>query len=333
MSGRSAPSPMQDLLRPHRRLFVGVGAFSMVINILMLAPALYMLQVYDRVLASRNTTTLLMLTLIVLGLFLLEALLDWIRGQAMLRGSAALDATAGPQVFDAMFERTLAGQGAGASQALADLNTLRHFLTGKGLFAFFDAPWTPLYLLVIFLLHPLLGWFALAAAAVLISLTCLNEKLTAPALADAGREAHSAQMQAANSLRNAEAIGAMGMLHAMRQAWLGRHRRMLALQAAAGERAGAVTSATRLARQIFQSGVLGVGALLVIDNQITPGSMIAASLLLGRSLSPIDAVIGHWRSWVGARDAYHRLDRLLPATSPARQRTALQADTRPYSRA
>lgn len=315
--------PLRDALRQHRQLFMTVGFFSMVINMLMLTPALYMLQVYDRVLSSRNTTTLLLLTLIMLGLFLLEALLEWIRGQAMVRGSTALETTLAPKVFDATFRRTLNGQGASSGQLLADMVTLRGFVTGKGLFAFFDAPWSPIYLLVIFLLHPYLGLFALTAAALLIALTYLNEKLTAEPLSAASKEGHSASRQATNSLRNAEAIGAMGMLGAMKRAWLIRQNMALVLQATASDRANTVNAMTKFSRQVFQSGVLGLGALLVIDNQLTPGGMIAASILLGRTLSPIDALISHWRSWVAARSAYGRLGGLLQAHPEPGPRTAL----------
>ncbi|GAB3192051.1 type I secretion system permease/ATPase [Hydrogenophaga aquatica] len=320
---KAATHPLGEALRQHRYLFLTVGFFSMVINVLMLTPAIYMLQVYDRVLTSRNTTTLLLLTLIMLGLFLLEAVLEWIRGQAMVRGSTALEAALGPKVFDATFQRTLNGQGRSSGQPLADLVTLRGFVTGKGLFAFFDAPWSPIYLFVIFLLHPYLGLFALTAALLLIALTYFNEKLTAEPLSAASKEGHSASRQATNSLRNAEAIGAMGMLGAMKRAWLSRQNKALTLQATASDRANTVNATTKFARQVFQSGVLGLGALLVIDNQMTPGSMIAASILLGRTLSPIDAVIGHWRSWVAARDAYARLGELLQAHPEPEPRTAL----------
>jgi len=310
---------MQDL----RGLFLGAGAFSIAINVLMLTPALYMLQIYDRVLASRNETTLLMLTLIMLGLFALEALLESVRARAMIRGSAALDLRLGPQVFDAAFQHTLRGRGGNAGQALGDLGHIRQFLTGKGLFAFFDAPWTPVFLLVIFLLSPWLGLFALLAALVLLALAWINERATAGPLGDASKEAQTASHFASSNLRNAEVIEAMGMLGALRQRWQQRQSRMLVQQALASDRAASVGAYTKFLRMAFQSGVLGLGALLVIDNQLTPGGMIAASILLGRALAPVDAAIGHWRGLVAARGAYTRLNELLQAHPAAPERTAL----------
>lgn len=314
---------LPQTLAAFRGLFLTVGAFSLVINLLMLAPSLYMLQVYDRVLASRNTTTLLMLTLILLGLFALEAVLEWVRASALIRGSSALDLRLGPRVFDAAFQRTLRGRDGSAGQALGDLTHIRQFLTGKGLFAFFDAPWTPVYLLVILLLSPWLGLFALLATLVLVVLAWVNERATAAPLGDANKEAQAANHYASSHLRNAEVIEAMGMLGALRQRWQQRQSRMLVQQALASDRAATVGAYTRFARMGFQSGVLGLGALLVIDNQLTPGGMIAASILLGRALAPVDQVIGSWRNLVQARGAYTRLNELMGAHPPAPERTAL----------
>ncbi len=321
------PAPAGRELRAHlsafRGLFLSVGLFSCAINLLMLAPALYMLQVYDRVLISRNTTTLLMLTLILLGLFVLEAVLEWVRSRALIRGSAALDLRLGPRVFDAAFGRTLAGRGGSASQALADLNHIRQFLTGKGLFAFFDAPWTPIYLLVIFALHPWLGGFAAVAALMLLALAWITERSTAGPLGLAQQEGQQASHYASSSLRNAEAIEAMGMLGSLRQRWQQRQGSMLAWQAQASDRAATVGAATRFTRMVAQSGVLGLGALLVIDNQLSPGAMIAASILLGRMLAPVDAAIGSWKPLVQARSAYARLSQLLQDHPAPPARTAL----------
>lgn len=314
---------LNEHLAAFRSLFISVAAFSFVINLLMLTPAVYMLQIYDRVLTSRNTTTLLMLTLIMLGLFALEAVLEWVRNQAVVRGSTAMDMKLGARVFDAAFGRTLNGRSGSAAQALSDLTNIRQFLTGRGLFAFFDAPWTPVYLLVIFLLHPWLGAFGLLAAVVLLGLAYVNEKLTATPLGEANQEAQRATHYANGSLRNVEVIAALGMLGTLRQRWQRRQHRMLALQAEASDRAAAVSGVTRFTRIAFQSGVLGLGALLVIEQQLTPGGMIAASILLGRALTPVDAVIGQWRNLVQARGAYARLGELLQAHPEHEPRTAL----------
>jgi ATP-binding cassette subfamily C exporter for protease/lipase len=322
-----AATALTTTLHGFRGMFVAVGAFSCVINLLMLTPTVYMLQIYDRVLASRNGTTLLMLTLIMLGLYALEAVLEWVRSRALIRASAAMDLRLGPQVFEAAFARTLSGRAGSAQQALADLGNIRQFVTGKGLFAFFDAPWTPIYLAVIFVLHPWLGWFALTGALTLLALAWINEVATAGPLAAANREAQGASQYAATHLRNAEVIEAMGMLGKLRERWLQRQGRMLSLQAGASDRAAAVGAVTKFVRLVFQSGVLGVGALLVIDGQLSPGGMIAASILLGRALSPVDQAMGSWRALVQARGAYARLQELLTAHPPRSTRLALPRPT------
>ena len=308
------------LIRGFRDVFYAVGAFSLVINLLLLVPAIYMLQIYDRVLTSRNVTTLAMLTLIMVGLYVLEAALEWVRSRVLIRASAALDIRLSPRVFDASFERHLRGHGSNPGQMFGDLTNVRQFLTSQGLFAFFDTPWTPLYVAVIFLLNPWLGLFAVAAALVLLGMAYLTERLASPMLAEAARMAATANAYAASNLRNAEAIEAMGMLGRLRQRWFARQARFLALQAGASDRAASVNAVARFFRLTLQSGILGAGALLVIENQLTPGGMIAASILLGRALSPVELGIATWRGFVSARGSYARLDDLLEA-HPARSET------------
>jgi len=308
---------LREAIGTFRRVFYAVGAFSFAINVLLLAPAIYMLQIYDRVLSSRNEVTLYMLTLIVVGLYFLEGMLELVRSRVLIRAGAALDLRLGARLFDASFERHLATRSGNPGQALADLNNIRQFLTGKGLFAFFDAPWTPIYLVVIFLLDAWLGAFAALAALLLLALAYLNERLAGPLLDEASAAAQSAGNYAASNLRNVEVIEAMGMLASLRRRWTARQNRYLALQATASERAAAVGAVTRFVRLTMQSGILAVGALLVIENKLTPGGMIAASILLGRALSPVELAIATWRNLVSARSAYERLHELLGAF-PAR---------------
>ena len=310
-------SELLEVISGFRCVFYAVGCFSFAINLLLLVPALYMLQIYDRVLSSRNEVTLYMLTLIMVGLYLLESALELVRSKVLIRAGVALDLQLATRLFDASFGRYLRARAGNPGQALADLTNIRQFLTGKGLFAFFDAPWTPIYVLVIFLLNPWLGLFALFAALVLLVFAYLNERLTAPLLDEAGKAASSAGNYATTNLRNAEVIEAMGMLPNLRRRWFARQARFLSLQASASERAASVSAGTKLVRLTMQSGILGVGALLVIDGQMTAGGMIAASILLGRALSPVDLAIATWRGLVNARHAYERLDELL-ATTPRR---------------
>ncbi|WP_332675684.1 type I secretion system permease/ATPase [Aromatoleum sp.] len=325
MSGTSSAGSgeLSGTIRAFRNAFLAVGSFSFVTNLLMLMPAVYMLQIYDRVLASRNEATLLMLTLIMLGLYTLEAALELVRARILIRASSALDLRLGSRVFDASFRRYLASRSGNPSQALADLTNVRQFLTGKGLFAFFDAPWAPIYLFVIFLLSPWLGVFAAVSMLLLVALAYLNERVTAGRLSEAGKLAQAAGNYASNSLRNVEVIEAMGMLPNLRRRWFTRQVRVLNLQADASERAALVTAASKFIRLTTQSGILGVGALLVLENQLSAGGMIAGSILLGRALAPVDLAIGTWRGTVSARGAYARLSELLDANPSPVERTAL----------
>ncbi len=290
---------------------MAVGAFSLCINVLMLAPSLYMLQVYDRVLNSRNETTLLMLSLILAGLYLLYAALEWVRSMVLVRVGVRLDLALDGRVFNAAFERNLRSGGGNAAQALGDLQVVRQFLTGNGLFAFFDAPWAPIYLLVITAFHPLLGVVALVGTLLLVALAWLTNRVTHPPLAEAQRLAAHSSSQINNHLRNAEVIESMGMLDNLRDRWFAKHVSMLRLQAQASDRAGVLSALTRFLRMLLQSLMLGLGAWLVLDNKLTGGMMIAGSILAGRALAPVELAIGTWRGFLSARDAYGRLEELL----------------------
>jgi ATP-binding cassette subfamily C exporter for protease/lipase len=307
---------LDDTLRALKRFFVSAGVFSFFINALMLVPAVYMLQVYDRVLASRNETTLYMLSLIVLVFYLLMACLEWLRARLMVQAGLRLDAELNEKVLSSAFRQNLRQRGANAEQATGDLNGVRQFLTGNGLFAFFDAPWAPLFIGVIFLLHPTLGIVSLVGAVLLLGLALWTEHRTQAPLAEANRAGIAANQFAANSFRNAEVVEAMGMFPALRSRWYALHRRMLALQTIASDRAGSISAATRFTRITLQSLILGMGALLVIDGEITPGAMIASSILLGRGLAPVEQAIGAWKQFVGARSAHERLRKLLGDYEP-----------------
>ena len=298
--------------------FRTVGVFSAIINLIMLVPSIYMLQVYDRVLPSRNEITLLMLTLIMLGAYLFMSALEFVRSFVLVRVGAKLDMQLNKRVYTAAFEQNLKRGGGNAGQALADLTNLRQFLTGNALFAFFDAPWFPFYLIVIFLFEPSLGVFALVGTGVLVALAFINEKVSKKPLSEANTLAIASNTLATNNLRNAEVIESMGMLPNLMQRWFKLHGRFLQLQAEASEKAGIVTAITKFFQTSLQSLVLGYGALLAVEGKITPGMMIAASILMGKALGPVQQVIGVWKSWSSTRSAYERLSKLL-ADNPARQ--------------
>jgi ATP-binding cassette subfamily C exporter for protease/lipase len=309
---------IQQILLTFKRTFVTVGTFSAISNLLMLVPSLYMLQVYDRVLGSRNETTLLMLTLIMLVAYAFMGALDLIRSYILVRVGARFDMQLNKRVYTAAFEQNLKKTGANAGQALVDLTNVRQFLTGSALFAFFDAPWFPIYLMVIFAFEPSLGVFALCGTIVLVICAYVNERVSHKPLAEANSMAIAASTLATNNLRNAEVIESMGMLPNLLARWLKLHSRFLHLQADASEKAGLVGAVTKFFQVSLQSLVLGFGALLVLENKITPGMMIAASILVGRALQPVQQVIAVWKTWASTRSAYERLTTLLEE-NPARE--------------
>ncbi len=320
LPGVNQDSELFGALKLMRRIFVSAGIFSFFINLLLLVPSLYMMQVYDRVLASRNEWTLLMLTLLLLLMYVLMGGLEWIRSELLVRASAQLDDALKNRVFTASFESILRKAGGSPGQALNDLNNVRQFLTGSGLFAFFDAPWMPIYLLVIAMLHPLLAVLALVGALLLIGLTYLTEKLTHKPLEDANKAAMQAANSANNNLKNAEVIEAMGMMSGLRQRWYDKHKESIQHQQIASDRAGRIGAMTKFVRLSVQSLVLGLGAWLSINGKISGGAMIAASILMGRALAPVELAIGSWKGLVSARSAYARLEQLLakfPAREPA----------------
>lgn len=299
---------------------MAVGVFTAVLNVLMITPIIYMLQVYDRVLASLNVTTLVMLTLIALGLYVLMGLLEAVRGKTLIRFGNQLDAQLNDRIFRATYQSYLREGNGNAQQALSDFNQIRQFLTGQGIISFFNAPWTVVFLAIIFLVHWALGCLVLAGAIVLIALAFINEWATNEPLSEANQLRIRANAQAASNLRNAEVIEAMGMIAHVRQRWLARHHDMLDHQTLASERAVVISSATHAIRIALQSLTLGLGAWLFIQNQLGAGMMIAASLLSGRALSPIEGLIGQWKNFVAARRAHDRIRQLLhtyPADTPS----------------
>ena len=317
----SARSELAAALWSLRSIFLIAGGFSFVINMTLLVPALYMLQIYDRVLNSRNESTLLMLTLLVVGLYAVMAGLEWVRSRLLVRAGSMLDAQMNARVYTAAFEANLRRAGANAGQAMFDLTNVRQFVTGNGLFAFFDAPWFPIYLAIIFLIHPWLGLLSVAGAVLLVALTLANEWATRGPLSQANTVAIQSANDATNNLRNAEVIEAMGMLSNLRRRWYEKYQNVIALQGMASDRAGTITAVTKFVRISLQSLVLGLGALLAIDGQVThvtPGGMIMASILMGRALAPVEMLIGVWKQFVSSRSAYERLELLLKEF-PARE--------------
>ena len=320
-------SELTQALWTFRREFLVVGVFSMVANVLMLSPTLYMLQVYDRVMVSRSELTLLAMSLITLFLFCVMAFAEWMRSRVLVRSGVRLDAMLGTRVFNASFEANLAPSGVSPARAFGDLIQIRQFLTGNGILAFFDTPWTPVYMAVLFILHPMLGWLALFFAAVQGALAWFGHRSTVAPAEEASRASGEASMYLQGKLRNAEVLEPMGMVHNLRPRWAQRHDQAQLLQGRAQALTHRITAWSKFIRYAQQSLALGAGALLVIDGQLSPGGMIAANVLMTRALAPIDMLVGTWRGFIGARGAFGRLEALLaahPERDPALSRVAPQ---------
>lgn len=314
-----ATNEVRAAVMTHKKAFWAVGGFSALINLLYLVPSIYMLQIYDRVLASRSETTLVMISLIVFALFVLMGLTEWIRSKVLVRLGNQLDLQLAPRIFTAAFERNLRMRlNANAGQVMNDFTTVRQFVTGNGVFAFFDAPWAPIYVIVVWMFHPLLGIIALLGMIAMGVLAWINEVVSRKPLAESNAAAQMGSQFATSSLRNAEAIESMGMLQVLLARWNVMQRTLLSKQSEASDKAGLVSAFTKALRLTLQSSALGVGGYLVIQDQLTPGMMIAASILTGRALAPIDLIIATWKPFVSARGAYQRLVDLL-AQFPARK--------------
>jgi PrtD family type I secretion system ABC transporter len=316
---------VRDLFSRFRPYFFYAGIFSLAINVLLLVPPLYMLQVFDRVLASRSAETLAVLTTAAIVGLLVMALLDVLRARLLTAAGAALDRRLGPRVLDGLLEQTARLSGAAYLNGLRDVNTLRAFLGGTGLVTFFDAPWLPFFLLVIFLFHPVLGAVACAGAIAMLVLAVLNEWLTRKPLEGAQAQARRAGRFIDANVRNAEVVSALGMLPAVSRRWERLNDAALAEQARAGRLASFFSGWTKFTRQFIQLAMLGIGAWLVVGQDVTAGVMIAATILLGRALAPVETLVAGWRGLVEARSAWRRLDQLLSASAEKEPHTELPA--------
>ena len=318
-------NPFKAALQTYRTILVATIVFSVAINLLMFVSPLYMLQVYDRVLHSRSETTLLMITFIALALLGIYAILEWIRSRVLVRAGMRFDEMIAKALFNRVVTSTIRQPNGKSEFVLADVDRLREFLTGSGLIALCDVPWVPIFLLVCFLFHPMVGWVALCGAVIVLALALANEFLTKKTLNEASGMGQSAQHFANTTLQNVEAIRALGMEGSLRSRWHDMHRGMLVKQAIASDRAGAIQSLSKFVRMGLQTAILGVGAYLVLEGEISPGSMIACSILMGRALQPVDQVVGQWKQFVGARQAYGRLSNLFKQMPEQEEKTALPA--------
>ena len=285
--------------------------FSLFINLLMFVAPLHMLQIYDRVLVSRSEVTLLVLTALAIGLLFIYGLLEGIRSRLLVRVGLQFDELMSGKTFDVVFDAAVHNPRLATPQALRDVDVVREFISGGAIIALCDAPWVPIFIGVCFILHPTLGFVALIGAVLVFVLAAINEWLTRTTLSDANRLSIQAANEAVSSLRNAEVVKALGMLKGVRDSWRKNKDGALGYQAIASDRAGGVVAFSRFIRMGLQVVILATGGYLAIQDVITPGTMIAASIIMGRALAPVEMAVAQWKGFVSARDAYRRLQDLL----------------------
>lgn len=316
---------IRQVLRACTATFLFIGAFSLAINLLTFVAPLYMMQLFDRVLSSRSIDTLVMLTVIACAALAVLSLIDGIRSQILARIGTWLSDLLGPRVLGGALQAVLRGDGARAGQGLRDLATLRGFLTGPAITPLMDVPWAPIFLLALFTLHPVLGFVGLGGGALLFLLAIANEVLTKRPLQEAGVAAGRTQHRTEAALRNAEVVRSMGMLAGVVRLWQHDNAAASAAQIEAGNRGALILAVSKFLRLTVQTTIMGVGAWLVIEHDVSPGAMFASSFLLGRALAPVENAIGTWRSLVTARIAYRRLGELLALTPTSAPGMALPA--------
>jgi PrtD family type I secretion system ABC transporter len=308
------PIDVSDVFNSLRSAFWGIGVVSLLINVLMLTGPLFMLQVYDRVLASGSVPTLIVIGGLALSMYVFYGLLEGVRGRILARVGQRVDAQLSGIAYAISTVLPLRmGAQAARHRPVQDLDTLRQFLSGPGPAAVFDVPWIPLYLAVVFLFHPMLGYLALGGALLICVLIGLNEVFSRKPSAEAAQVAGRRSSMVEASRRNAEAVQSMGMMGALLSRWTSENDAYLAKQRSSSDWTGFFGTATKTIRFLLQSAILGVGAWLAIRQEITPGVMIAASIMTSRALAPVEQAVSQWRGFIAARQGLGRLKLLIAA--------------------
>lgn len=315
---------MRDFLKKWTQYFFFAGFFSLFINLLHLTFPIYMLAVYDRVLASHSMPTLMTITLGAILALIVMGCLDFLRSRLLVQVGVKMDRTLSPPVLTEMLQDSCRINNRGYTQGLADINTLRNYFAGSAIFAIFDAPWTPLYILLIYFMHPVLGYFALAAAVLLLILGVLQDVLTRKKFSRANAIASEENRFTGAAMRNAEVINSMNMLPGITRHWRTANNESVALQTEANLTAGALSSVTKSFRSAMQVLVFGLGAYLVLQGQSSAGIIIAASIIMRQALSPVEQAMNTWKQTIDARGAYKRLDELIK-TTPQQEQMELPA--------
>lgn len=317
------PGELKDNLVKSKRCIMYAAIFSCFVNVLMLVPPAYMLQLYDRVVTSRSMGTLFFLTLIVVILFIMMGMFEVLRSRILIVFATQLDKNLSERVYDAIFKLSSKHPGRVSSQAMSDLNQIKQYMSTNGVFAFLDAPWLPIYILLLFLFNPAYGWFAIASAIVLLAIALLNEKATKSGLQKSNESNRAAMRLIDMNLRNVEVINAMGMNEALKKNWKNKHQTFIESHATSSARAGLFSNISKTTRLGAQSLMLGLGAYLTVNMEVTPGMMIAGSIIMGRALAPLDLLIASWKQYKTTKESYERLDKFLSDFPTERDKLSL----------
>ncbi|SFV56578.1 Type I secretion system ATPase [hydrothermal vent metagenome] len=304
-------SDLQNALKDMKKIFISVGIYSFFLNLLMLAPPFYMLVVYDIVMPSKNIDTLILVTGIAIMFFVGMWILEFVRAKILIYASNRLDLIMNKRIFNTTFDLASKYPNRANIQPFRDFTTIKNFLGGNAIVAFFDFPWFPLYIAIMFAFSPIYGLYGLGATAIIILLTFLNEKATKEGLEASNEEYQKAVGFFDNNIRNVEVVKAMGMKENLHHIWMDKYNKYLMTQTKASQTASFYSNASKSFRMLSSSLMYGVGALLAIAGLISPGMIIAGAVLLGRALQPISQVIASWKSFTNAKMAYHKLNDLL----------------------
>lgn len=302
-----AADDIAEVYKASRSTLVATAVFSALLNILMLTGPLFMLQVYDRVLSSGSVPTLLALLALVIVIYIYMGFLEFIRSRLMVRLGHKVEERLRPVIFDAVMFHSLRRTPGIGSQPISDLATVRHYLASPGPFAFFDMPWMPLYLAVMFMLHWMLGVFSIAAAVIIFVMAVMSEQLTRTSVQESTKASIAASAITDEARRNAEALYSLGMLGVIRNRWIKVHEKALGYYTQSSDTGGWLGAVSRGFRMLMQSLVLALGAYLAIEGQITAGAIVAASVLMSRALAPVEQAVGNWQQFLGFRKARERL--------------------------
>lgn len=323
MQTTATESP-QAALKGTKRLFISLGLFSLFVNVLMLTGPLYMLQVYDRVLSSRSTATLVSLTLLIAGLYIIMGVLDYARGRIAARVGALIQTRLDPKVFEAGLNRALvSGERGRPWSGLRDLEAVQRFMASPVLFALFDIPWTPIFLFAIFTFHPYLGWLAVAGGLVLVGISLANQQMTKRSTSEATATAMVSDSFAETVRQQAEVVQGLGMQGAVLTRWQKNRNRALHANLVSADVVNQFSTMSKTLRFFLQSAMLGLGAWVVLRGEMSPGSMIAGSVLLGRALAPIEQLIGGWALVTRARQGWTSLETQLAKSPTAKKHLQL----------